>query len=286
MISPQPWAGLQVSKHHYARALAARDWRVVFIDPPAELGKPGRIEQTATEVSGIFRLRYQTFFPYRLKFHARPLFDLLMWRQAKRLVQAAGRPNLVWDFDNAYQFRDFGPYRVYSRLVQPAWRRLDRSGWRLTSEDSPRDLHQAIDGKLDTRWTTLRPQAPGMAVRLDLGRLESVRGIILKLGASLRDYPRDLRVLASADGESWLEPQTRWSAELYWAGTRLFQMRGDQVVYTFPSFPCRYLKLEQRGADPTFYWSIHELEVIAGQPVSRPNQQQGRPSLPRRSFRG
>jgi hypothetical protein len=112
VISPQPWAGLQVSKHHYARALAARDWRVVFIDPPAELGKPGRIEQTATEVSGIFRLRYQTFFPYRLKFHARPLFDLLMWRQAKRLVQAAGRPNLVWDFDNAYQFRDLRPFRA------------------------------------------------------------------------------------------------------------------------------------------------------------------------------
>jgi hypothetical protein len=108
-----------------------------------------------------------------------------------------------------------------------------------------------------------------MAVRLDLGRLESVGGIILRLGASLRDYPRDLHILVSADGESWLEPQTHWSAELYWAGNRLFQMRGDQVVYTFPSLPCRYLKLEQRGDDPTYYWSIHELELIAGQPFSR-----------------
>lgn len=110
VISPQPWSGFQVSKHHYARALAGRGWRVVFVDPPADLGRPGRIEQDRTEVPGLTRLRYQPFFPYRLKFHARPLFDLLMRRQARRLVAATGRPALVWDFDNAYQFRDLRPF--------------------------------------------------------------------------------------------------------------------------------------------------------------------------------
>lgn len=120
ILSPQPWDGFQVSKHHYARTLAGRGWRVVFVDPPADLGRPGRIVQAPTGVAGVTSLRYQTAFPYRLKFHLRPLFDLLMRRQARRLVAATGRPDLVWDFDNAYQFRDltaFGAARTVFHLV-------------------------------------------------------------------------------------------------------------------------------------------------------------------------
>lgn len=125
ILSPQPWDGFQVSKHHYARALAGRGWRVVFVDPPADLGRPGRIVQAPTGVPGVTSLRYQTAFPYRLKFHLRPLFDLLMRRQARRLVAATGRPDLVWDFDNAYQFRDltaFGARATVFHLVDDVGR--------------------------------------------------------------------------------------------------------------------------------------------------------------------
>jgi hypothetical protein len=116
VISPQPWAGFPVSKHHYAIALAMRGWRVIFVDPPAELDQAGAIETTATDVPGITSLRYQTFFPYRFKFRTRWLFDALMRRQARRLVAAAGRPDVVWDFDNAYQFRDLRPFGAKTAL--------------------------------------------------------------------------------------------------------------------------------------------------------------------------
>lgn len=116
VISPQPWAGFRVSKHHYAIALADRGWRVVFIDPPTDLGKVGKIETTDTNVPGITSLRYQTTFPYRIKFRARWLFDVLMHRQARRLVTAAGQPDLVWDFDNAYQFRDLRAFGAKTSL--------------------------------------------------------------------------------------------------------------------------------------------------------------------------
>lgn len=110
VVSPQRWDDIHVSKHHYAIALADRGWRVVFIDPPTSLGKPGQIQLFETEVPRVSRLRYQTFFPYWLKFHARSAFDFLMTYQARRLVGAAGQPDLVWDFDNAYQFRDLRPF--------------------------------------------------------------------------------------------------------------------------------------------------------------------------------
>lgn len=112
VISPQPWAGFQVSKHHYARALAGRGWRVVFIDPPTNLGRAGMISLDPTGVENIETLKYQTFFPYNLKFRARWLFDLLMKIQAQAIRRRAGGPDLVWDFDNAYQFRDLRPFRA------------------------------------------------------------------------------------------------------------------------------------------------------------------------------
>jgi hypothetical protein len=116
VISPQPWAGFHVSKHHYAVELADRGWQVVFVDPPAVLGAAGAIELASTDVPGITSLRYQTFFPYKLKFHSRWAFDALMRRQARRLVAAVGRPDLVWDFDNAYQFRDLSPFEAQTSL--------------------------------------------------------------------------------------------------------------------------------------------------------------------------
>lgn len=112
VISPQPWAGFHVSKHHYAIALAERGWQVIFVDPPVDLGRAGRIELSPTDVPGIGSLRYQTWFPYPIKFRSRWLFDRLMRLQARRLVAAAGKPDLVWDFDNAYQFRDLNVFRA------------------------------------------------------------------------------------------------------------------------------------------------------------------------------
>jgi hypothetical protein len=167
----------------------------------------------------------------------------------------------------SFQKDDFGPYRVYSRLTQSPL--LDHSGWKLAADINPGEIDRAVDGRIDTRWTSGRPQAPGMTVRVDLGRSACVEGVILKLGNSSKDYPRDLHLTVSADGRSWRQPETRWSSDLYWAGNRLFALQGDRAVYTFAPAACRYLKLEQRGSDPTYYWSIHELELIAGQRASR-----------------
>jgi hypothetical protein len=167
----------------------------------------------------------------------------------------------------SYRKDDFGPYRVFSRLTESPL--LDRSGWKLAADVNAGEIDGAVDGRIDTRWTSGRPQTPGMTVRVDLGRLACARGVILKLGNSSKDYPRDLRLTVSADGRSWRKPETHWSSDLYWAGNRLFALQGDRAVYTFEPADCRYLKLEQRGSDPTYYWSIHELELIAGQRASR-----------------
>lgn len=113
LISPQPWHGIKVSKHHYAMELAALGHHVFFVDPPQTDGSVSGISVTATDVPNLASVRYRPFFPYVLKFKARWLFDRLMRLQARRIAARIGqRPNVVWDFDNAHQFVDLRAFEA------------------------------------------------------------------------------------------------------------------------------------------------------------------------------
>lgn len=117
--SPQVWSALKVSKHHYARALAARGHTVYFIEPPGA-GGSARPVVSAGPCNGLAVVNYRTFFPYALKFHARAVFDTLMRRQARRIVRAIGRaPDIVWDFDNAGQYADLSAFGDAFRIFHP-----------------------------------------------------------------------------------------------------------------------------------------------------------------------
>ncbi len=121
VVSPQAWDGIPVSKHNYADELARLGHRVVFLDPPVLDGSVSGLRLSQTGTPGIEVLRYRTPFPYALKFHARPLFDHLMGRLARRFAAAMGEhPDIVWDFDNAYttpDLRAFGTRCAIFHLV-------------------------------------------------------------------------------------------------------------------------------------------------------------------------
>ena len=97
--------------------------------------------------------------------------------------------------------------------------------------------------------------------QLDLRKVQTLSGMGLRMGESRRDYPRDLILLFSKDGRTWQRAEAEWVADLYWAGTRLFKMRGERLLYLFSPTAVRYLKLVQKGVDDTYYWSIHEIEL-------------------------
>jgi hypothetical protein len=129
IISPQPWDGLKVSKHHYANELSQLGHTVFFIEPPGSASGPRLIEIRNSDVPGVRVVAYRTWFPYAIKFHARPLFNRAMRCQAALLKRAIGvPPDLVWDFDNAFQFSDlrvFGaPFSLLHLVDQIAERRV------------------------------------------------------------------------------------------------------------------------------------------------------------------
>ena len=95
-----------------------------------------------------------------------------------------------------------------------------------------------------------------------MGRPKEITGLTLSLGTSLNDYPRSLKISASPDGNQWQEIQARAISDLYWTGKGLLQLSGEKQTYRFPLTQVRYVRLTQKGRDPVYYWSIHELEIF------------------------
>ncbi len=120
LLSPQPWDGFHVSKHNYAKELAAASNRVFFVEPPVQTGRYGQIDVVPTGVSNIARVQYRPFFPYKLKFRSRWLFNKLMRLQARRLIEKIGDvPDIVWDFDNSFQFSDLTAFDASLSIFHP-----------------------------------------------------------------------------------------------------------------------------------------------------------------------
>lgn len=119
LISPQIWDASKVSKHHYARELTALGHSVYFVEPPKTDGYFAPVLRDGPH-SGLKIVSYGVFFPYALKFHARPLFNILMRFQARKLVRAiGGPPDIVWDFDNSYQFSDLRVFDAEFSIFHP-----------------------------------------------------------------------------------------------------------------------------------------------------------------------
>lgn len=103
IISPQPWAGLQVSKHHYARELAALGHQVFFVNPP---DGSDAIRLVPSDVAGVTLVDHPRMPIARAKYRAQWLFIAAARWRAKAIARAVGPIDLLWDFDNARQFAD------------------------------------------------------------------------------------------------------------------------------------------------------------------------------------
>jgi hypothetical protein len=138
----------------------------------------------------------------------------------------------------------------------PVGPRLSRAGWTATSsvacssEPPPR----ALDGRIDTRFSTCEPQRPGQWYLVDMQRPRAFTALTLDAGESAGDYPRAFSVYAGNDRANLGAPVARG------VGT-------TQVVSItfFPPREARYIKIMQTGRAAR-WWSVHELDVYGVPP--------------------
>ena len=99
LISPEPWDGHFVSKHHYAITLASRGHKVYFLNPPNNSLKRLSIEQTK------YKNLWQISAPQvakGLRFYPKILRNYVEHRWLERLEKSIGSAfTTVWLFENS-----------------------------------------------------------------------------------------------------------------------------------------------------------------------------------------
>lgn len=109
ILSPQGWSGQQISKHHYARALAKRGNKVLFVAAPRI--EMGRFYSTYKPIENLPSLQVADYcipLPYKLSFHFPKLYQLFNLWQLKKIIKTYFGPLDVCI--------DFGHYRFFSDL--------------------------------------------------------------------------------------------------------------------------------------------------------------------------
>lgn len=129
VISPQSWGNMMLAKHHYAIELAKQGNEVYYLNPPDNhrwSWSRKRVKiKPATGYSNLFIIDQQLYFPYKIKFHSRNLYNLLVKRQIKKILETIPKPiDLIWSFDlgNLFPLKYFEKklFRIFHPVDEPA----------------------------------------------------------------------------------------------------------------------------------------------------------------------
>ena len=134
---------------------------------------------------------------------------------------------------------------------------LPRAGWSATTNapsstaDAPA---HALDGNFNTRFSTNEDQAPGLAIRVDLGSARAFDQLAMRAPSSPNDYARGYDVLVSANNSSWATVATC-------TGT------ANPEVVSFPTQTAQYVRVVLTAASATNWWSIDEFDLYSSAPA-------------------
>ena len=157
------------------------------------------------------------------------------------IADAAGvRQNQgIWE-NNLSSSREFSSEGVEAEF--------DRSKWRARASHNSGAARRAFDGDIGTRWDTAKVQEPGMWFEVDFREPLTFDTLILDIGSSTGDAPREFSVYVQAEGEDG------------WSGP-IASGAGGSGIMNFEPVTASRLRIEQNGQSSSNYWSIHEMYV-------------------------
>jgi hypothetical protein len=132
---------------------------------------------------------------------------------------------------------------------------------RVQASHSADRLPALFDGDPDSRWLTGAHQSGGEWLQLDLDRSRDVGVIRMQLAErSFGDYPRDLAIEAVED--SGTRTLFRGSVLPMLARGVIADGEYPVIEIALPLNHARALRLRQLATTRTFFWSIHELQLL------------------------
>ena len=127
---------------------------------------------------------------------------------------------------------------------------LSRTGWVASASPVGDPAANALDGNLNTRFSTGAAMVNGQTFTVDMGASKTFDQVVLDAGPSAGDYARGYTVQVSDNASTW---------------TNLASGTGTTAKATvrFPNATGRYVRVVQTGAASS-WWSIAEFTVWAG----------------------
>ncbi len=131
--------------------------------------------------------------------------------------------------------------------------------WSLSASHNNESVVHAIDGDIESRWTTREAQKPGQELIIDLGQLQSFDELILDSGDSSNDYPRGFAIYTSVDGQDW--------------GQAVATGEGSsaRTVIRFDQQSAQYLRVEQTKTDSFYWWSVNDISLFNNAQITPTN---------------
>jgi hypothetical protein len=123
-------------------------------------------------------------------------------------------------------------------------------------------VSRMLDGNVDTIWNSLKVQAGGEFIVVDLGGNHSVSAIRLTSGPFINDYPRRLSVDCAADGVGTWEPCWKGSVAGLLLRSLLDNPAGAAASIPLGRDGVRRIRVTQTAVDPMNGWSIAEIAIL------------------------
>lgn len=125
-----------------------------------------------------------------------------------------------------------------------------RAEWKLDANYDAELLPLAIDGDLETLYTTRSFPFPGQWLTIELPATSVIRSLTMNAGQSLVDYPPFYTVETSMDGNTWSEPVAEG------AGEPNLRIHFDYPIKT------RYLRFTISDRKGWARWNIADLQLF------------------------
>ncbi|MFC2158332.1 discoidin domain-containing protein [Acidobacteriota bacterium] len=132
--------------------------------------------------------------------------------------------------------------------------------WRVEGSVNNHLSSLAIDGDLDTSWSTFGPQKIGDYFLLDVGREIRAVGIEFNLNGEPTEFPRSFRVEGSLDGDNWtvLRSYPSYFPDLFLSD--ITDNSKYKVDVQFDPVEIRYFRLVLTKDYERKNWSISEIQ--------------------------
>jgi F5/8 type C domain-containing protein len=137
----------------------------------------------------------------------------------------------------------------------------------VTANRHNEDVGRMTDGRVETAWNGGLNQVGDEEVIIDLGREQSIGGVVFDMGSFSFGFPRELVIDASSDRVEW---RPAWSGKTAVPTVHAAITDPGIVPMTIDvgEIKGRYIRLQQAGSEPGIPWWIAELHARA--PVQQP----------------